>query len=215
MTDRLAITTFFEQAEPLSAEIITGFQNIEEDKDIVILPDVVLSDLEQYDYAPDDLARNGLDVPSDPDEAFEYAVSQFRISDAFYEWQESVRPNLENYWLWHCEPQVDDQAVANALHENSLNVCYINGEHLGRTYQGFILIGGGMDFSDELAMAYIVAGCVPPRELLADAVSITRDDDWKEQFLDAMQRAADFMEGQVESYRETLSRYRGSAPSLT
>jgi len=215
MTERLAIQTFFEQGEPLSDEIIGGFYSPEHDRDITVIPKVTLSDLDEHDFTPDDLVNQGIDVPDDEDDAFDFAVEQFRYSDAYYEWEGKLRPNGENYWLWHCEPQIGDQELADRIHEMGLNCCYVNGDHMGRTYQGFILTGGGMDLSDELAMAYISAGCVPPRELLSRAVASTRDDDWREAFLDAMARAASFMEGEVESYRETIERYRGAAPSLT
>jgi hypothetical protein len=215
MTDRLAIPTFFTQAEQLSDEILEGFYDPMKDRDLVVIPDVRLADLERYSHAPSDLADEGYDVPDDADEALEYAIDQFRCSEHYYDWENGFRPNKENYWLWPCEPRIADHDLANRIHELGLNCCYVNGELLGRNFQGFILTGGGMNLSDDLCMAYITAGCVPPRDLLQDAARNTSDDDWREMLLDAMERAAEFMVGEAESYRETIEIYRGRAPSLT
>jgi hypothetical protein len=64
-------------------------------------------------------------------------------------------------------------------------------------------------------MAYVFAGQVPPHGLLHDAVTNTSNDDWKEIFLDCMERGRDYLQGQVDFYQQTLDMYRPSRPSLT
>ncbi len=228
MTERLAINHFFIQAEELSAQIIDDIQNIEKDVDLVVLPEPTLSVLEEFGVAPDDLRNAGEDIPSDEDEALEFALEKFRYSDSFYEWQEGLRPGDGMLYLWPLElpPGYDDptdplyapfdhQGLANKMLENNLNCCYISGEHQGRTYQGFILTGGGSNFSEALAIAYVFAGQVPPHSLLDNAVTNTTNDDWREIFLDCMERGRDYMQGQVDFYQRTLDMYRPSRPSLT
>lgn len=228
MTERLAINHFFMQAEELSAQIIDGFQNIEKDVDLVVLPEPTLAVLEEFGVAPDDLRNDGEDVPADEDEALEFALEKFRYSDNFYEWQESLRPGDGMLYLWPLElpPGYDDptdplyapfdhQGLANKMLENNLNCCYISGEHQGRTYQGFILTGGGSNFSPDLAISYVFAGQVPPHTLLDNALTNTDNDDWREIFLDCIQLGRDYMQSQVDSYQRTLDMYRPSHPSLT
>jgi hypothetical protein len=228
MTERLAINHFFIQAEELSTQIIQDIQKLEEDKDLVVLPEPTLEVLEQYNAAPDDLLNAGEDVPSDEDDAIEFAIEQFRFSDSFYEWQNGLRPGEGLEFLWPLEPvpsfvdetdpdyvPFDHQGLANKLLENHLNCCYVNGEHQGRRYQGFILTGGNMNLADELAMAYVLAGFVPPHGLLHDAVTNTRNDDWKETFLDCLERGREYMQWQADFYKETLDMYRPTRPSLT
>ncbi len=228
MTERLAIHHFFIQAEELSGQIIDDIQNIENDVDLVVLPEPTLSVLEEYGFAPDDLRNAGDDVPADEDEALEFSLNKFRDSNVFYEWQEGLRPGSGMLYLWPLElpPGYDDptdplyapfdhQALANRMLENNLNCCYITGEHQGRTYQGFILTGGGSNFSEDLAIAYVFAGQVPPHAILHNAVTNTTSDDWREIFLDCIERGRDYMQGQVDFYQQTLDMYRHSRPSLT
>jgi hypothetical protein len=228
MTKGLSIHHFFTEAEPLSVQILEDIQNIEKDIDLVVMPEVNLAVLEEYGATPDHLRDRGDDVPDDEDEALEYAVGEFQNSDSFYDWEREVRPGDGMLYLWPLEipPGYDDpsdpdhtpfdhQGLANKLLENGLNCCYISGEHQGRAYQGFILTGGGMDHSDDLAMAYVLAGCVPPNSLLENAVSNTSNDDWKEIFLDCMERGRDFFLARAERFQRTLDMYRPSAPSLT
>lgn len=228
MTERLAINHFFMQAEELSAQIIDDIQNVEKDIDLVVLPDPTLAVLEEFGVAPDDLRNAGEDVPGDEDEALEFALDKFRYSDSFYEWQEGLRPGDGMLYLWplelpfgHDDPSdpmhapFDHQGLANKMLENNLNCCYISGEHQGRTYQGFILTGGGSNFSADLAISYVFAGQVPPHALLHNAVTSTDNDDWKEIFLDCIERGRDYMQGQADFYQQTLDAYRPSRPSLT
>lgn len=218
----LSIRHFFIQSEELSRQIIEDIQKSYEDHDLFVSPTPTIRVLEEYSAAPDDLLNAGEDVPSDEDEALEYAIDLFRSTDAFFEWEEGIRPGQGMDYLWPLElpddsdpdyPSFDHQGLANKLLEHSLNCCYVNGEHQGRTYRGFILTGGGMDYSDELSMAYVLAGYVPPHALLHQAVTNTRNDDWKEIFLNCMEQGRDYMQWQSGIYQETLDRYRPSAPN--
>lgn len=225
MSDKLSINHFFIQAEELSDKILADIQDLQNDVDLVILPEPNLSVLEEHGFSPDDLRNAGEDVPDDEDDALEFALREFKGSDEFYEWQNGQRPGDGMLYLWPLELEpaygdptsapFDHQGLSNSMLEHGLNCCYISGEHQGRTYQGFILTGGGMNHSQDLCMAYVLAGSVPPHALLQTAVQNSRNDDWREIFLDCMERGLDYLQGQVGQYQNTLEIYRPGGPSLT
>lgn len=228
MTEPLSNLNFLTQAEELSVQIIEDIQRIHEDVDLVVLPSPNMAVLEEYNFTPDHLRDAGEDVPDDEDEAFEFAVNEFRNSDLYHEWENGIRPGDAGLYLWPLElnetydetvgglvDNYDHQALADSILGEKLECCYVNGEHQGRTYRGFILIGGGMDLSADLAMAYVLAGQLPPHALLPRAVQNTRNDDWRETLLDCMVQGQDYLNSQVYQYQQTLDLYRPAAPALT
>ena len=207
MTRRLGLSTFFTESYLVSDSEFEKIRGI--DEEMIVYPEVTMEVLEQYDAAP----QPDEDLDEDADDLFEVAKERFEDSDAFYEWKDGFVP--VSMYLHPCDPFCGDQELANRLNDLGVAVTYVNGSGSGSSYQGFMLTGGGMDLSDHLAMAYVSADCMPPQHLLQRAVTNTHNDAWREILLDALEDAKAYLVREIESYDETIAKYRETAPSLT
>lgn len=194
--------------------------------DAVVHPEPRLSDLEQYDMAPDDLRAEGLDVPEDEDDALDFALDHFKQQDVYYEWKDTHQPMM--MYIWPVDYVDDESKLAQLLADEDLACVYVDGTAKLRVedsrydtveveYKGFMLTGGGMNLADHLAMAYILADYIPPAALLESAYRNTHHEEWKERFVGAMEQTAAYYARESESLLETVARYREEAapsPSL-
>jgi hypothetical protein len=190
------------------------------ENDNVVYPEPTLSVLENYGVAPDDLRKSGdADVPEDEDEALEYAIDLFKDDDStYYEWKDTNQPMM--MFIWPVDHVSNPKALANLIEEEGLAVVYVDGTARldladGGTaeieHQGFMLTGGGMNLSDHLAMAYILAEYIPPDAILEDAFRNTHRDEWKSKFVKAMEQMADYYAGQSDRLLERVARFKESA----
>jgi len=141
---------------------------IEDMSEIVVIPEISLSDLEDESYSPDDLRDEGHDVPEAEDEAFAYALEEFRQSDAYEEWKDGFLPLMSV--LWPCT--IDQPTrMAAAIRREALACTVVKGRVNGQEVSGIALTGGGMDLSDHLAAAYILCGQMPPVNVMEAALS--------------------------------------------
>ncbi|WP_327210998.1 hypothetical protein [Rhizobium leguminosarum] len=219
--ERLSPTHVGTTSITLDSAIFDALTNAEHDN--VVYPEPTLSVLENYGVTPDDLRKQpGSDVPEDEDDALEYAIDLFKEDDAYYEWKDTNHPMM--MFIWPVDHVSNPQRLANLLEEEGLAVVYVDGtakleladggaaeiEH-----QGFMLTGGGMNLSDHLAMAYILAEYIPPDAILEDAFRNTHRDEWKERFAKAMEQMAEHYAGQSDRLLERVARFKEpAAPSF-
>lgn len=136
-------------------------------RDLVVIPEVSLSDLQAYSFSPDELRDAGHGVPDDEGEAFAYALSAFQSSEEAEDWNNGFIPVMSV--LWPCSFASPEQAAA-AFRREMLACTVIRGEAHGAEISGIALTGGGMDLSDHLAAAYILCGQVPPVSVMEAAL---------------------------------------------
>lgn len=91
--------------------------------------------------------------------------------DAFEEWRQGFEPMMSFVWPVMVKDYdgATPEGVADllAIHARAVTLIHFgdNSPHCPEPY-GFALSGGGMDLSDHLVAAYLVAGHVPPLDLL-------------------------------------------------
>lgn len=90
-----------------------------------------------------------------------HAFYQDAASDAY---RESFYPN--SLFIHPCQPKGDPQDIAAALRQHGLAVTLVRGVPEVPCSTGFILMGSKIDLSAHIASAYLLAGYVPPQEVL-------------------------------------------------
>jgi hypothetical protein len=113
------------------------------------------------------IRETGMDLGDfDLSDAFHLAQlhHQFLDSDKSLAYRQSFQP--DSRWIHPCAPRNDITQLANSLREHGLHVCYMVGSHDVPHSEGFMLTASKSDFSADLASAYLLAGCVPPHQLL-------------------------------------------------
>lgn len=181
------------------------------DREAIQQPEPTLEDVTQFGMSPAELRDQGYDLPEDdedPEEALEFAINHFKQSDAFYEWQDENRP--VSSIIWPCDPLEDTTKLVQALHDQYLACCYVEGVVDGEEYKGFMLTGGNMNLSDHLAIAYLEAGFIPPAELLDNAVRNTHKAEWKDRLIVAMEQAASWYSHEAERFVEMVTKHKAS-----
>lgn len=144
----------------------------------VILPPITPDIVDEY--APATLAywieENG--EPERGGEAPDGLREEFEGTQEFDEWRASFDPVMSYVWpvslsYGHAGTEeaarlISEFAPACSLIEFSEEMgALIWGDGSDAPEYGIALSGGGMDLSDELALAYMACGCVPPYRLLS------------------------------------------------
>lgn len=176
--------------------------NFERDYDIVY-PWPTFADLR--DYAPD-LAkgrRNGR-LP----EALE---EKFQESEGYGDWRAGFDPMMNYVWPVMLAYQVDESTAAELIAEYAPTCTLISftDEDIIGAEHGIALSGGGMNLSDQLVIAYLCCGCVPPARLLSGLRGVIGRDTLKRvraPLRQAYRRAAEFYASQAKSLREESRR---------
>lgn len=215
MTDRLSPQYVGADCEKISFATLEKI--IDPEHEAIRFPEPSLENLTEYQMSPADLREAGHDLPEDdedPDEALAIAITRFKESDQYYEWQGGYVPVSAS--IWPCDPFTDVEKLVQTLSEQYVSCVFVDVELDGKEYKGFMLNAGGMNLSDDLAIAYIEAGCIPPVTLLDQAFRNTRKDEWKDKFADAMAQAARWYASEASRMGELLARHHEpEAPSLT
>lgn len=89
------------------------------------------------------------------------AFFQDPVSD---EYRETFHP--DSLYIHPCQPKGDPGDLAAALRQHGLAVSLVRGVQEIPASSGFILTGSKIDLSAHLASAYLLAGYVPPQEVL-------------------------------------------------
>lgn len=164
--------------------ILFPYKEIEEDGGVaenIVLPEPTLSDAERFGF---DLA----DYDSE-----EELLSDFSQSDSFWEWKGAFNPAMT--YIHPCDQYANKvQGLANKLSEHGLAVAFVVESEEKSRPSGFILTGGGMDLSTDLAKAYILAGYVPPYEILLNALNDREESEFRPDFVEAASQAAKYMQ---------------------
>lgn len=92
------------------------------------------------------------------------ALNEFRDSDEFQDWVDSLRPAMNYYWPVSLGYGVKPEEAAEAIDKYAGSTSLIWLEAPG-TY-AIVLTGGGMDLSWDICAAYICCGAIPPSRLL-------------------------------------------------
>ncbi len=98
----------------------------------------------------------------------------FEVSDGYYEWRAGFDPMMNYVWPVDIAYQVTTETVAALINEFAPTctlVEFTSADKIGADY-GIALSGGGMNLSDQLAIAYLCCGCVPPADLLASVPGV-------------------------------------------
>ena len=94
-------------------------------------------------------------------------VEEFLATRAGDEWRDSRTPIYNYVWPFHLEDmrRGDKQELANRLRDAAPNITLF--EYDGSVcVSGFSLSAAGTDLSDDIGMAYITAGYIPPVRVL-------------------------------------------------
>lgn len=170
----------------------------------VVVPDVTIEDAREFGFTVDKLQEDDYDVPEEEKEANKFVVEVFKESDAYEEWKQSLTPAM--MYLYECEPEIEGQKFANLLHEHGLSCVFVEGNGDDQT-SGIMLNGGGMDLSDNLAAAYVLAGHVPPYQLLLTAFQAHDHLALKDKLVDAAKQAADYWRNISERFEEIVEKH--------
>lgn len=109
------------------------------------------------------MTRAGFDLAGfdiDIDDGYREAVRAFFDDESSDEYRRTFSPN--SLYIHPCDCGNDPEPLAVALKQHGLAVCFANGTH----YTGFVLTADSVDLSADLSSAYLLAGFVPPQELL-------------------------------------------------
>lgn len=106
---------------------------------------------------------------------------KFEDSDGYHEWRSGFDPMMNFVWPVALAYKVDAETAA-ALIQEFAPVCtlvaFTDSDKIGEEY-GIALTGGGMNLADELAIAYLCCGCVPPQGLLSQLPGVIGDHNLK------------------------------------
>lgn len=139
---------------------------------MIIYPDPTEDDLYDSGYSPDQLASQGLNVPSDEDQAYRFSVAEFLGASASATWKSQFEPAMTVFWP--CKISVGANEASNAMYEAGLSCVIVTGRINDITeVTGFALTAGGLDLSDHLAAAYMCCGQLPPVLVTERAVEIS------------------------------------------
>lgn len=132
-----------------------------------VLPPLIVARLLSLDVA-ESFVRDALEGSGDIADALEDAREDFRDSDSGYEWADGFLPMMNFLWPVDLPFEADPETVAYLLdtYAPSVTLLDVGADAWGDRSHAFALTGGGMDLSDQLAAAYLVAGSVPPLALL-------------------------------------------------
>lgn len=148
---------------------------------------------------------------SDYDSA-EDLLEDFKESSGYEQWRNRFSP--QNDWLYPCDVRGKfQQSVAQKLYEHGLNVVFLSADDDSDRPAGFVLNGGGMDLSADLAKAYVLAGFVPPYDLLLEALKEKSDDDLSADLVLAAGHAARYMQIITERLQEYVDMEPSSSPA--
>jgi hypothetical protein len=102
----------------------------------------------------------------DVNDAYGYreAVHAFFQDLASAEYRAAFHP--DSLYIHPCQPKGDPEELAASLRQHGLAVTLVKGVHEVPSSSGFILTGSKIDLSAHLASAYLLAGYVPPQEVL-------------------------------------------------
>lgn len=92
------------------------------------------------------------------------AVQAFLMDLTSEEYREAFYP--DSLYIHPCQPKSDPEALAAALKQHGLSVSLVKGVHEVSASTGFILTASRVDLSADLASAYLLAGYVPPHDIL-------------------------------------------------
>lgn len=102
-------------------------------------------------------------------EVSEDLAEAFQESESYYEWKDGFEPMMNFVWPVMIRYGASAERLAGLLEEFAPTVSLVyfgnDSTHCAEEY-GFALSGGGMNLSDQLAIAYLCAGHVPPSGLL-------------------------------------------------
>ena len=122
---------------------------------VIPTPSVSIMHDAGFDLSPYDLG--------DPD-GYSAAVRAFYGDAASDEYRETFYPN--SLFIHPCQPKGDPLDLAAALRQHGLAVSLVGGVAEVPSSTGFILMGSKIDLSAHIASAYLLAGYVPPQDLL-------------------------------------------------
>jgi hypothetical protein len=125
------------------------------------------------------------------------------------EWNNTFMP-LEDY-LYPVSYDGNRQDLADALFANHFNVVLVHNE--GDDIMGFMVSSSGLDVSDQICAAYILAGHLPPYRLLLNAINVP-DPVMEDALYDAMERHTQHWSSVADRFRAILDAKRAVAPGL-
>lgn len=141
----------------------------------------------------------------------ETLADELNQADAYHEWADSFTPMMNFVWPVRLAYEVSAATAAQMMHEYA-SVCtlvsFTDSDKIGEEY-GIALAGGGMNLADELAIAYLCCGCVPPSYLLLSLPGVI--DSYKLKYAGpalrkAYARARTHYRNKVGDLRETATR---------
>src|SRR5690606_12405122 len=94
--------------------------------DLVAVPEPGEEDLADYSFSPDDLRRQGHDVPVDPEEALLYAREAFRESEEYREWKQGFLPVMTV--LWPCRLRISPKEAIAAFRREGIACTVVAGD---------------------------------------------------------------------------------------
>jgi hypothetical protein len=98
------------------------------------------------------------------DYGYRAAVHAFFQDFSSDEYRQTFYP--DSLYIHPCQPKGDPEELAAALRQHGLAVSLLNGVNEVPYSSGFILTGSKVDLSAHLASAYLLAGYVPPQDVL-------------------------------------------------
>ncbi len=93
---------------------------------------------------------------------------EFEQSDGYDEWRQGFDPMMNFVWPVRLGYEVSAKTAADLIAvfaPTATLIAFTSDDKVGEEY-GIALSGGGMNLSDQLAIAYLCCGCVPPATLL-------------------------------------------------
>jgi hypothetical protein len=123
----------------------------------LVIPSPSVSTMQEagFDLSPFDLGN------ADGYSAAVHAFYRDATSEAY---RGAFHPN--SLFIHPCQPKCNPEELAAALRQHGLAVSFVNGVPEVPSSSGFILTGSKIDLSAHIASAYLLAGYVPPQEVL-------------------------------------------------
>lgn len=141
------------------------------------------------------MARAGFDLAGfdiDIDDGYRQAVLAFFEDESSDEYRQAFSPN--SLYIHPCDCGNDPEALAVALKQHGLAVSLV----YGTQYTGFVLTADRVDLSADLSSAYLLAGFVPPQELLLRGLEKNATGDLELMYQQAAAQAIDHFNEYVE-----------------
>lgn len=142
------------------------------------------------------------------EDLFKLLVEDFKPSRGYGEWRDAFAPVQDFFWPVEPAHRIDIQDAANLIDEFAPSCTLIKFAEGDDDVYGIALSGGFMDLSDQIAIAYLCCGVVPPLALLTSlrgVISASALAEVSDVLKAAYQRASSYLKGEVERLDDTAA----------